>query len=364
MTPVWLDRFAWARLPYVGFGAALALVAGLAAPGLASADLLDPAAKPFPQPAVSCQEYVARVAIAPGQPATYRVATTLCSPPPRGGRTLQLLLHGITYSRLYWDFPYQPERYSYMRAATAAGYATLNIDRLGIAASDHPPAGELTNATNAYVVHQLVQQLRAGTLTGDCFDTIVLVGHSLGALISLHEAATYNDVDGMLISGYVHSAGSEDAFGALALTPAQSEPRLADRPLGYLTTWPGMRGQMFYYPPEVDPQVLALDEATKETLTAAEITDLYPSAMLSLNIQVPVLVVIGQLDSLFCNTLYCEVLDTQALERSFYPRALSFELVLIPNSGHDINLHYNAPTWFAVARSWFDRRLGTGQPSQ
>jgi hypothetical protein len=58
---------------------------------------------------------------------------------------------------LYWDFPYQPSTYPYVRAATAAGYATFNFDRIGIGNSDHPPAADVTISSNALVVHEIVQ---------------------------------------------------------------------------------------------------------------------------------------------------------------------------------------------------------------
>lgn len=54
------------------------------------------------------------------------IAGTLSRPP--GATTVQLLVHGWTYNQFYFDIPYQPEIYSYARAANRAGYATLAID--------------------------------------------------------------------------------------------------------------------------------------------------------------------------------------------------------------------------------------------
>jgi hypothetical protein len=45
---------------------------------------------------------------------------------------VQILSPGGWYSHTYFDWPLDPARYSYMRAAAAAGYATFNIDRIGI----------------------------------------------------------------------------------------------------------------------------------------------------------------------------------------------------------------------------------------
>jgi len=82
-----------------------------------------------------CRRLRLPVAVAAGQPASYQVAGTLCTPGSTRGRTLQVLVPGAGVDQHYWDFPYRPERYSYVRAATSAGYATLNIDRMFVAVS-------------------------------------------------------------------------------------------------------------------------------------------------------------------------------------------------------------------------------------
>jgi len=35
------------------------------------------------------------------------------------------------------------------------------------------------------------------------------------------------------------------------------------------------------------------------------------------------------------------------------------EAYVLPTAGHSINLHLNAPDWFAAALAWSDRRVGT-----
>jgi pimeloyl-ACP methyl ester carboxylesterase len=104
---------------------------------------------------------------------TGRIAGTLSVPP--GARTVQLLVHGYSYARYYWDFPYQPETYSYVRRATAAGYATLAVDRLGDGWSSRPKGRRLTWRTAARTISHVVTALRNGSL-GTAFDRVVLVG--------------------------------------------------------------------------------------------------------------------------------------------------------------------------------------------
>src|SRR5580692_6889128 len=59
----------------------------------------------------------------------------LCIPKGRTPNTVQLLVHGTTYNHNYWDWPENPDTHSHVRAALAAGYATFNIDRLGVGKS-------------------------------------------------------------------------------------------------------------------------------------------------------------------------------------------------------------------------------------
>lgn len=102
------------------------------------------------------------VTLSAGDATVCNVLGVLCARGSIHNKTIQVALHGATYGHLYWDWPYQPALYSYMRYATAAGYAVLNIDRIGIGRSSHPPADAVTIEPNAYVVHQIVQALRSG----------------------------------------------------------------------------------------------------------------------------------------------------------------------------------------------------------
>src|ERR1700753_1458448 len=70
------------------------------------------------------------------------IAGTLCTPPH--ARTLQILIHGFTYNRSYWDSPFEGDTYSYVRRAVNTGYATLAIDQLGAGTSSHPASAQVT----------------------------------------------------------------------------------------------------------------------------------------------------------------------------------------------------------------------------
>lgn len=313
----------------------------------------------------TCQSLFVPVALGLGLPTNYRIYGQLCNPSGGPSHTVQLLVPGGTYSHVYWDFPYQPERYSYVRALNAAGYSTFAIDRIGIGQSSHPPIGLLTVVmqTNAYIVHEIVQALRNGTIGNQPFARVLLVAHSLGSVAAWIEAGTYQDVDGVIITGLLHHLNTVSLAGVVAtLYPVTLDPRfignlLNVNYLGYLTTVPGTRGNDFYYVPGADPGVIATDEATKETATPGEFASFLPPIIdgVSKRIMVPVLVVVGQQDSLFCGLAATDCSSATSVwqaEAPFYTAQAQLQVVVIPTAGHDLNLHKTAPLWFDAARAW------------
>ncbi|HKQ73089.1 MAG TPA: alpha/beta hydrolase [Blastocatellia bacterium] len=307
-------------------------------------------------PAVKCQEVRLPVSLQEGQPGNYEVVGKLCFK-GNGKKVAHLLLHGATYSNAYWDFPLLPQFYSYVRSLTNAGYATLNIDRIGIGASSRPPADQVTIQANAFVVHQLVQALRDGRIGS--FSKVILVGHSLGSGIALSAQAQYGDANGLILTGFLHAMGPGFAEIPNMIYPAQLDPRFASQnlPDGYFTTIPGTRPG-FYYTPVADPNVIDRDEQTKETITLGEINT-FPPLVLSpvdaQSIHVPVLYVIGNRDNVFCTPPQC---SEAQIESSYYPGDAHVEVRVLPGTGHSLNLHFTAPAFFAIAREWSDRYFG------
>jgi pimeloyl-ACP methyl ester carboxylesterase len=336
--------------------AAMAGIGLLVAPTLAFAS---------PDDGPRCEQVTFPVALSPGAPADNTIVAWLCARGPIAGRTIQVLLHGGTYDHNYWDYPLHPEQYSYVRAATNAGYVTLNLDRLGSGLSSHPAPDALTLHANAFTVHQIVQTLRADSLTVPGFgrvrgDRVMLVGHSLGADISSIEASTYGDVDGVVLSAYSHTVGPGTPILESNVYPAAFDPKFASLglPLDYLTTLPGTRGESFYYLPGADPAVIALDEQLKQTVTVGELSDLVSSFPVSIGIHVPTLVADGDFDSIDCNAPSCSQSGTLTTEASNFSPDACVQIVDIPFSGHDLNLHRNAPAWFGVALLWSDLWVG------
>lgn len=282
------------------------------------------------------------------------IAGTLCA--PAGATTVQVLVPGGFYNREYWDTPTN----SFRRAMNDAGYATLAIDRLGTGRSSTPPSALLTAIVDANAVHQVVRALRPR------FTKVILGGHSLGSAISVIEAATYGDVDGVVVTAMGHRI---NALGiapiAATFVPAVLDPAFRDRTLdpGYLTTMSGTRYSL-HQPGPYLAHVVAFDEATKDVVAPAELVD---AALLgtvtpyTVLVDVPVLTTIASGDPTFCGLLATDCGTTAAYRRAeapFYGPAARLEAYVLPGYGHALNYAPNAPALHATVVAWADRMVG------
>jgi len=103
--------------------------------------------------------------------------------------------------------------------------------------------------------------------------------------------------------------------------------------------------------------VIGTDEQTKETITDSEFTTFFSIAnsQLSKGIHVPVLVVVGQYDNIFClGTFSCTNTDAvKQYEAAYYTLQAQLQLLVIPQAGHDLNLQKTASTaWYPQAITW------------
>lgn len=323
------------------------------------------------RPLRNCRPVDIPVALQPVQPETQHIWGELCLPAGARPDTVQLLVHGGTYNHRYWDFGVvDGTDYSYVDAALHAGYAVLDIDRLGAGQSSHPPSTALTFPTTIFTLHQVVQDLRSGTL-GAAFGRVLYVGHSYGSAYGVDEAATYGDVDGLILTGYGHKLSPSFAAQANAEQyPAIDDPLFAGSGLdpGYWTSVPGTRAALYYYTPTADPRVIALDEASKDLISATEKATRPNTALLTPGIHVPVLILDGDHDIHYCAT-DADDCSTQAgfyaQESPYFSAAACLATVLIPRTGHDTTLHRTAPLGDAAMLYWSYLHLrpdGGGSP--
>jgi pimeloyl-ACP methyl ester carboxylesterase len=224
----------------------------------------------------------------------------------------------------------------------------------------------VTVRASGNTIHQAIQMIRSGAISGADgqpikFEKIVWVGHSFGSNIGWSEVGTYGDVDGMILSGISHIPDPPgQALAEANIYPAQFDPLFANAnlPPNYFTTLPGTRGELFYWLPGVASQVLAEDEATKDTVPLGIFIDQFASYPLTQNIHVPVLTVDGDFDTLSCAPPSCTASGTLNAEPSYYPADACYEQFILPASGHDVNLHRTAPIWFALAQAWTAEHIG------
>ncbi|NUS73844.1 MAG: alpha/beta hydrolase [Corynebacteriales bacterium] len=285
-----------------------------------------------------------------------RIQGTLCAGP--NDQVIHLLVPGATYNRSYWDFPYQPEKYSYVDAmrSSGVGIATLAIDRLSTGESARPVSAEMSLLTHVDVIRQLISALRDGNL-GKSFDKVILVGHSFGTLISYGLiGADPNAIDGLISTGV---SRGPDPLGLIRILITFSHPaaageggRFTGLDPGYLTTIPGRRAD-FYYTPAADPNVIAVDEATKEPQSLTDLGTVALPLLNTLNFRGPVLNVMGDRDLVFCQLIPCSSpLSLWNAEPALFPQASSYDSLVVPETGHDINLHPKAHLFFDRAISW------------
>jgi pimeloyl-ACP methyl ester carboxylesterase len=321
---------------------------------------------PAPAGGPRCQRERIPVALTAGARTSYHLAAWLCADGSPRGRPVEVLLPGLTYGASYWNFPLDPGRYSYVRAATAAGFATLAVDRLGTGAGSYPPAADVTATSETVALHEVVRRLHAGQIGGTRFRTVVLVGHSFGSDVALREAGTYADVAGVIATGWL-TAGNP--AGHLRVrnsydAAASDDPKFAHAglPTGYVTTRPGTRGADFYNTSYASAAVIREDEALKQTVTRGELASVVvpvPRAT-TRAIHVPVLLADGQDDDLDCSAVLAGVSCASAAalisrEQANYAPQACLQGFVLPQAGHSINLHPDARQWFAAAASWLRR---------
>lgn len=287
---------------------------------------------------------------------SYSIFCKLCLPsdPAKASKvkTVQLLTHGATLDHTYWDIALG---YSYVDVATAAGYATLSYDQLGVGDSDHPdPVQVVQAASQVAITHGLVELLRGGKLGGFDFDQVVGVGHSAGS--TLTQAITTNypkDFDAVILSGTSTSAASVAlSMAAFNFVNANTDPspKLRNLPAGYLTQQSAVGIQFaFYRYPNFDQNAFEQQVANKQTNTLGILLTLGGIIAPSTEFTGPVDVVNGENDLVFCggNCLY-PTDENKAVLAVFYPAASSgSQTYIATGAGHSIAAHKSGPDSFA-----------------
>jgi pimeloyl-ACP methyl ester carboxylesterase len=303
------------------------------------------------------QLYIEGVAPAGATWPAWHTAGWLVVPDELRRAELQVLVHGAGYDHRYWDWPAQPDQYSYAEWAASRGIATLNIDRIGSGLSSRPPGAENTVRAQADILRQVIAAARDGLVDGAQFSRIVLIGHSLGSVVAGYEAASHGDVDAVVLTGYVPVDGAgeaSDTFFETAFLPAVDElPHLrglVDHDYG--VSRPEVREPLMYLTGHCDPAVIAMDEQMKGTATRGELRDASTAGPLIRASRVPTLVLVGQHDRLLIHPPDTDCFDVT--RRWAKASGGNFSYDVVADSAHNLNLHDSAHTAFAAIDRWLD----------
>lgn len=292
-----------------------------------------------------CSSFDVPVALGEGQVADQKIHATYCRPKrwAHGIHQTDVLSAGSTYNSSYWAWPQDSPTYSYTQKTLKSGRATLAYDRIGSGESSHPTSTSITVTVDAFVLHQMISKARSMG-----HGEVNSIGHSYGSGIAVREAATYNDIDRLVVTGYLHTASNPAVL--TGNYPANQDPAFAALGLddGYITSKPGTRGTSFYSS-SADPEVIAYDEVHKD-ITAATGLGSYvvdkaapPATSLARLVSVPVLAIAGEQDFIFCANpaaLDCSnTAATQANEAAYYTGSPSVTYKGVADTGHDIVLH-------------------------
>ena len=181
--------------------------------------------------------------------------------PAGAPRATIVALHGGGYSAGYWDHPLDPAA-SLLTLGLALGYRVVAIDRPGYGASHGLVRDSVRADRQTEIVLDLINMLRTGSDTGSA---VFLIGHSMGAVLALHMAASARAgaIAGLDISGL----------------PFVFDEALADKQqLASLDFLPGnsreFRRALFYGPDGTfDADMIAAEERLIRPIPAAEIID-------------------------------------------------------------------------------------------
>ena len=297
---------------------------------------------------------------------TYDLVTVYCQPVSYENGSegdqdapLQILVHGSTYTKEYWDrgsWGCGDPKYSWTKAMNRNGYATLAVDKLGNGASSHPdPVYDVQLPLQMEAIHSLIMQIKAGRTSISVPSKLILVSHSSGSILGADLAQTHpDDVDALVLTGY--PAGGANNIGgipsyhylpAAISAPARFPPTLN---YGYLLMNSELnRTSAFYYEGHYDPLIPHLDYLTAGSQPIGEGFNLGPSTQPAFKGKV--LVVTGQKDPAVCGFTpveQCAYNDTRivGVDKAFSGNT-GFDYYM-PPTGHDLNWHYSAPRTFEI----------------
>ncbi|KAJ7731753.1 hypothetical protein B0H16DRAFT_1329104 [Mycena metata] len=288
--------------------------------------------------------------------ATYEIYGIFCQPDTtvssRNEDVVQLLIHGITYTGQYWSPPVEEFRnYSYAAFSCAHGaYSSLAVDALGVGLSSRPiNASDVQYPTSSAALSQVARHLKTTPLLPGvpAFNKVIGIGHSAGSGLLNFGAIVegpQSPFDGLILTASLSTAVDLNISSLPGLTSARDADPLRWNTLdpAYFTA----TNRSIFYPADprtFSPRMVLLDEFTEDVGTVGIFAQTTTTS-LTTGYTGPVAKVVGSEDQLFCvGTDRCgDVAALTAAERTLWPAAKTFEVVVEQGSGHDMNLDFFA----------------------
>jgi pimeloyl-ACP methyl ester carboxylesterase len=130
---------------------------------------------------------------------------------------MNVLVHDMTAGSWFWHLRSHPA-YDYATQLARAGETSLVFDRLGYDSSPLADGNATCLGAQADMLHQVVQHLKSGSYHfrnshrgTPAAQHVVVHGHSVGAAIAEAEAATFDDVDGLVLMSWTDGGASQRA---------------------------------------------------------------------------------------------------------------------------------------------------------
>lgn len=318
------------------------------------------------------------------QTITVPLSARYCAPdpnakaPPSRKSHVQFLVHGIPYTKNYWQglfYPGGAAPYDWVAQATSRGYPVLSVDNLGNGnSSTHPdPILQVQQPLETEVYHQLIKKLRAGTIGHGVpkAEKVIFVGHSYASVLGNAILTKYpTDVDAAILTGYSYTIANAVPGVLLAgLVPASvySPAKYGHLDPGYLTfdLEQGKRESYYAADGTFDPALAHFDYENQGVTSIGEIATFFAGLQKATHFKGDVLAITGRQDALFCGLgsrklgkPNCGNQASGVVERSgqFFPNA-NYKFYLPEGTSHATNLHRSSQSIFKQAHAFLS---GTG----
>jgi pimeloyl-ACP methyl ester carboxylesterase len=271
-----------------------------------------------------------------------QIAATLHLPGDLNERPAHLIfaIHGGGYQRSYWHPPFADESYSFAHFFTGLGKAVLAIDMLGMGQSTRPEpesglSGSVIAGAHAEALRQVSTQWQTPvSITG--------VGHSMGGMMLIAQAAAHPAFDRVAVLGWANEPmilGDTDVAALQAgLIPS-----------GYIATPREPMRKLFYWA-DVPLTLIEADEALASTTPASLGREALTPGIVhrdAARIEVPVLVVQSEIDTS----------PAPDREPAYFSASSKVELQILEDAAHCQNFAGTRAEHWRRLSDWIDRTV-------